>query len=433
MRKVLGQHAIATLQTTAIDTATGMVNLTTTLAHGSGEWIASDWPVCPIAETASPQRMGAALTYARRYALFTLVGIAGEDDLDAPDLALGAPSSPGGSTPDRAGRSRTNPSRPPIPPPKPAVNDAILPFDAKGSETRRDSLLIEIENLTSLEPAARWAQAAMAIKNRLTAADATLVEQAFERKLSTLTQDIEPSAATVEPALHAAPAPVVGGASDEAPIVDADDRRGRRPRIDKSVLKFGEPRRYRNKAHLRFVAQQSCLVCGRKPCDPHHLRFMQPRALGLKVSDEFTVPLCRVHHRAVHRIGDERAWWAAAGIDPTQTALALWQQSRGTAEVRPGEAEIVEPGAPAPSASAQRQLRLPTPTRRARQLAKTLCPALVMTSLKQIEANRRNALKSTGPRTESGKQQSTPERVRHGLTAETVDHSARERRRLSAI
>ena len=92
VRKTLGQHEIATVQTTAIDQAAGMVNLTTMLAHASGEWIASDWPVCPIAETANPQRMGAALTYARRYALFTLVGIAGEDDLDAPDLCHVAPS-----------------------------------------------------------------------------------------------------------------------------------------------------------------------------------------------------------------------------------------------------------------------------------------------------------------------------------------------------
>src|SRR3984957_4248057 len=90
VRKTLGQHEIATVQTTAIDQAAGVVNLTTTLAHASGEWIASDWPVCAISETATPHRMGAALTYARRYALFTLVGIAGEDDLDAPDL--GTPS-----------------------------------------------------------------------------------------------------------------------------------------------------------------------------------------------------------------------------------------------------------------------------------------------------------------------------------------------------
>src|SRR6266516_580200 len=92
VRKTLGQHEIATVQTTAIDQAAGVINLTTMLAHASGEWIASDWPVCPIAETANPQRMGAALTYARRYALFTLVGIAGEDDLDAPGLCDGSVS-----------------------------------------------------------------------------------------------------------------------------------------------------------------------------------------------------------------------------------------------------------------------------------------------------------------------------------------------------
>ena len=86
VRKTLGEHEIAVVQTTALDQTTGVVNLTTMLAHSSGEWIASDWPVCSISETATPHRMGAALTYARRYALFTLVGIAGEDDLDAPDL-----------------------------------------------------------------------------------------------------------------------------------------------------------------------------------------------------------------------------------------------------------------------------------------------------------------------------------------------------------
>ena len=86
VRKTLGQHEIATVQTTAIDQTDGIVNLTTLLAHSSGEWIASDWPVCAISETATPHRMGAALTYARRYALFTLVGIAGEDDVDALDL-----------------------------------------------------------------------------------------------------------------------------------------------------------------------------------------------------------------------------------------------------------------------------------------------------------------------------------------------------------
>jgi hypothetical protein len=94
------------------------------------------------------------------------------------------------------------------------------------------------------------------------------------------------------------------------------------------VLAVAAPRRYRNREHLRFVARQACLVCGRKPSDPHHLRYVQPRALGRKASDEFAVPLCRVHHRAVHRAGDERAWWHATGIDPIKVARKLWKHTR---------------------------------------------------------------------------------------------------------
>ena len=92
VRKALGGHEIATVQTTAIDQEAGLIRLTTTLAHSSGEWLSSEWPVCAVSEAAAPRRMGAALTYARRYALFTLVGIAGEDDLDAPDLGVGGNS-----------------------------------------------------------------------------------------------------------------------------------------------------------------------------------------------------------------------------------------------------------------------------------------------------------------------------------------------------
>src|SRR5262249_26283148 len=88
VRKTLGKHEIATVQTTAIDKDAGLIRLTTVLAHSSGEWVSSEWPVCPVGETAAPHKMGAALTYARRYALFTLVGIAGEDDLDAPDMPV---------------------------------------------------------------------------------------------------------------------------------------------------------------------------------------------------------------------------------------------------------------------------------------------------------------------------------------------------------
>ena len=110
VRKSLGQHEIATIQTTAIDNEMGQIRLTTILAHASGEWIASDWPVCPIAQTNTPHLMGAALSYARRYALFALVGIAGEDDLDAPDLLVEpspAINVPTGQTEDGHSKSKT--------------------------------------------------------------------------------------------------------------------------------------------------------------------------------------------------------------------------------------------------------------------------------------------------------------------------------------
>src|SRR5205823_4608509 len=167
VRKTLGQHEIATLQTTAIDQTAGMVNLTTTLAHASGEWIASDWPVCPIAETANPQRMGAALTYARRYALFTLVGIAGEDDLDAPDLCDGPPSS---STVDRSLRPTDDQSR--MSPRTTGDGHArrvraklepALTLNPDQSAALREKLLMELGCITSADVAASWAHATLVL------------------------------------------------------------------------------------------------------------------------------------------------------------------------------------------------------------------------------------------------------------------------------
>jgi hypothetical protein len=110
--------------------------------------------------------------------------------------------------------------------------------------------------------------------------------------------------------------------------------------IDKSILTIATPRRYRNREHLRFVMRQPCLICGRKPSDPHHLRYLQPRALGRKASDEFAVPLCRVHHRAAHRAGDERFWWQAAGIDPIKVARKLWNHTRAEEGQMPPDAPI---------------------------------------------------------------------------------------------
>src|SRR5262245_58427426 len=326
VRKTPGQHEIATLQTTAIDQPTGMVNLTTTLAHASGEWIASDWPVCAIAETANPQRMGAALTYARRYALFTLVGIAGEDDLDAPDLCDG-PLSLLPSTVDRPKPKGDQPQMPPRIPgnghgrddrkSKPAVT-----LDPEQSAALREKLLSELNNITSADLAATWARGVLGAKNSLTATDAKLVEDAFERRLSEL-----PSSDGAAPPNDDFPLPQIEG--PQVLATTESTQPGQAKGIDKSILAVAAPRRYRNREHLRYVAQQACLVCGRKPSDPHHLGFTQPRALGRKVSDEFAVPLCRGHHRAVHRSRDERAWWRQAGIDPIKVARRLWKETRG--------------------------------------------------------------------------------------------------------
>ena len=103
-------------------------------------------------------------------------------------------------------------------------------------------------------------------------------------------------------------------------------------KIDKSQLTIAEPKRRRDKAHLKFVASQPCLICGRQPSDPHHLRFAQPRAIGLKVSDEFTVPLCRGHHRQLHQAGNEVVWWDTFKISALPIAKALWEKTHSATE-----------------------------------------------------------------------------------------------------
>ena len=309
VRKTLSQHEIATVQTTSIDETAGIVRLSTVLAHASGEWIASDWPVCAIIETATPHRMGAALTYARRYALFTLVGIAGEDDLDAPDLV--APTTPI-SKPDRStykkvqlngGQGRQFPAERPR-----KVAPTLL--EPEASSALRNQLTTELESLSSADEAANWAHRALAKKNTLVEADAVRVEQAFQTRLAvvsgkSLNENSRPDAERPQP----------------------QRRKRRQSVIDKSVLALPAPRRIRDREHVKSVAKLPCLVCGRIPADAHHLKFAQSPALGRKVSDEFTVPLCRGHHREVHHCGDEAAWWNRTGIDPTTAARALWLQT----------------------------------------------------------------------------------------------------------
>jgi hypothetical protein len=243
VRKVLGQHEIATVQTTTIDQDIQTVSLTTVLAHSSGEWIASDWPVCALSEMATPRRMGAALTYARRYALFTLVGIAGEDDLDAPDLA--------GQPGNGATRADNGPDREKLNGSGAAGNGNLSAFaksrkawtPPKGtlapepSATLRDRLVGEISGIASLEEATVWTQRALSAKNTLRDVDAAIVEAAFASRMAELGEPSPPEAgqglaeAGEPPELMAAlRASAMLGAATEAPLPADRRRRKRRSR-----------------------------------------------------------------------------------------------------------------------------------------------------------------------------------------------------------
>jgi hypothetical protein len=353
VRKSLGRHEIATIQSTEIDKEAGLLRLTTILAHSSGEWVSSEWPVCPISDIASAQRMGAALTYARRYALFTLVGIAGEDDLDAPDLGAGSNSAaelprPLDRQKDSNGQAapmqRTSDGeRRPLGPSARSVLGEQL------SASLRESLVQQLGAITSEDEAAVWAQRNLPAKNTLTAADAKIVEERFQTRLSSISAGRDPG----EPCASSGGVSgglVPGGTFDHRPHAVPDQglesagltdavsspkaaavaaKRSRRS----SVGPLGKTVRLRDKDHRKFVLRQPCLVCGRVPSDPHHLTFIQPRALGRRVSDEFTVPVCRVHHRELHRSGNEAAWWRKLNIDPLPVALKLWQRTRADGEL----------------------------------------------------------------------------------------------------
>jgi hypothetical protein len=194
---------------------------------------------------------------------------------------------------------------------------------AAPSATLRDRLIGELKTIASGEGAALWAHRVLRDKNSLTDSDARLVEDAFQVRLTALEGVADLRNAPLPPALSG-----LQRSSSIEPL--AEESAGTTPRaggVDKSLLVHPEPRRFRDKEHVKFVANQPCLVCDRRPSDAHHLRFAQHRALGRKVSDEFTVPLCRGHHREVHRCGNEAAWWTKAGIDPTIVARALWLES----------------------------------------------------------------------------------------------------------
>src|SRR6516165_10214714 len=176
------------------------------------------------------------------------------------------------------------------------VRVPTLPPDA--SEKLRHQLTSEMEHLEDPEALASWAHRALALKNQLAARDAQDIEAAFAARLAKL--------------------------GDSAPVSRPEQQKANG---SQEVTVIGKPIRERDRDHLRFVAAQPCLVCGRTPSDPHHIKFAEQRAMGRRVSDRFTVPICRLHHRELHRRGNERAWWQKQGIDPLVIAASLWAKT----------------------------------------------------------------------------------------------------------
>ena len=206
-----------------------------------------------------------------------------------------------------------------------APQSAAAMLGLHASAKLRDCLIAELGDLRSGDDAAKWAHQRLVEKNQLRAPHAERVELIFEAKLAEL------AALTGDGTQSREEQRVDGGALDAKK--SSEHARGRS--IDKSALALPEPRRIRDRDHVRLVAKQPCLICGRIPSDAHHLRFAQNRALGRKLSDEFTVPLCRGHHRELHCSADEGAWWKRAGCDPTVTARALWLESHPMATENP--------------------------------------------------------------------------------------------------
>ena len=185
----------------------------------------------------------------------------------------------------------------------------------------RDELLSDVNLLSAADDTATWAHQFIAAKNSLLEADARRVENAFAAKLASLGSGDREGVNAPSPAKPGHRRLPRTQRPAEPSTVSASNS------VDKSLLALPEPRRFRDKTHVKFVAKQPCLLCGRSPSDAHHLRFAQHRALGRKVSDEFVVPLCRGHHREVHRSGDEAAWWSKAGIDPLEASQSFWTET----------------------------------------------------------------------------------------------------------
>jgi hypothetical protein len=249
-----------------------------------------------------------------------LVGIAGEDDLDAPDLsAAGEPSSEPSTSLANQSVSATGTSSTASASPRPRPfaaspvragrrNMATLTDEA--SVQLRQQLLSELEQVTEIDSLTTWAYRILPLKNQLSNSDADAVEVAFDRKLKFANvETADPSSANGQ-SIH------MEAAAD-------------------TLVVLGKPVRERNRQHLKFVGTQPCLICGRTPSDAHHLKFAEQRAMGRKVSDRYTVPVCRLHHRELHRRADERPWWRAYGIEPLDIASKLWAQTHVVAISEP--------------------------------------------------------------------------------------------------
>ena len=339
VRKALGGNEIAIVQTTAIEKKTKVIQLTTTLAHSSGEWLATEWPVCAAEEAANPQRLGTALTYARRYALFALVGIAGEDDLDAPDGPHAPDTRNSGTRGGHVGKaaadpaSRAEPGGSKIRPISKQADDrgaprlpesVRRPLTASASASLRDKLIGQVQTLTDADTASTWVHEHLSERDTLVPEDAKSLETEFQTKISLFGEELFPDVIPLE---VLAAGMYAADDKELAALIDFDTA-PINGRFGVARTLPPKPIRLRDKDHCRFVANQPCVVCGRSPADPHHLRFAQPRALSRKVSDEFTVPVCRTHHRELHHYGDEASWWAGVNIDPVPIALELWRRSR---------------------------------------------------------------------------------------------------------
>jgi hypothetical protein len=176
------------------------------------------------------------------------------------------------------------------------------------SDKLRRQLFSELDQLENPEALASWAQRALPLKNQLSTADAQGLEGAFIAKLSQF-GEFEPGAAKHQEA---------NGRGNQSSQIDPGGQ---------AVTAIPKPVRERDREHLKFVASQPCLLCGRTPSDAHHIKFAEQRAMGRKVSDRFTVPICRLHHRELHRRGNERVWWESQGIDPLVIAATLWDRA----------------------------------------------------------------------------------------------------------